>query len=862
MPDGRVAFVSGPGITVAAPGSLPQHQQNLRFEAGDVAALPDGRLLCTVASRQRLPAGNVRAVDTVYKTIGIVDPQNGRLARLLTATNEALHSPIYLGPRARPPQIVEKADPRLAGQPAATGFLFCQDARFTKNTTAGWANVRAIRVLAGKGLTVRSSHSYIVHAGSEVVELGTVPLAPDGSFFVEVPADTAIAFQAVDAEGRSELNEMSWIFVRPGERRGCIGCHQPRQASPPHHAVTTLATRAQPLRLLGEGPLPRFRGNNAAVTGLMEMQFDRYREVASLNRHAVPDDALGETARLLPQLSAPLPAARSAAATRLGLARDQQAAPALAERLQDGNREARVAAAVALAACGTRQSVPALLRALEDADPLVAQAAAMALENLSGHAEKFNPFAPAAVRAAQVRQWRDWFAANSPEKIAQDLAGRLAAADRDTVRRAAVALGHWGAGGKELQAYVAGERSHNSYPEWRKDHQGDGAMFNSLSPANPRTLQEAVRALGHLRDASAVPLLAETLAQNCHPADGNLFLAEAAAEALGRIGNAAAQAALIQTFAGLRDYPEHTLWYGDHPALIACHAAPVHYFILAALETLRATNAAPLTPHIIRSIPTDPDRALFPYNDDYETVAGRVLRRSGMEAAVVETCLALLGDPQAQSVNGLEPAVAATHEAWGGRPDRENRAAQMLSLTCRNRRYEPRIRAAFERYRTRTQDIPRVFDTGIPVVNRLPVKNWVSFYLARTLGNLGDPQSTDSLIAALEQSPAEGAGGRPDPLGPGVLFLHNELTPCWRAATAWALGRLGQPRGRSVLMRIVSDLENAPDTRHAAAEALALVADRSNLPALQRLAATYPEVSTRLALLRTCASLENAPASR
>ena len=33
----------------------------------------------------------------------------------------------------------------------------------------------------------------------EVTELGTVPLAPDGSFAVEVPADTAIAFQAVDA---------------------------------------------------------------------------------------------------------------------------------------------------------------------------------------------------------------------------------------------------------------------------------------------------------------------------------------------------------------------------------------------------------------------------------------------------------------------------------------------------------------------------------------------------------------------------------------------------------------------------------------------------------------------------------------
>ena len=66
----------------------------------------------------------------------------------------------------------------------------------------------------------------------KTVELGTVPLAPDGSFSIEVPADMPLALQAVDAEGRSELNEMSWLYVRPGERRSCTGCHQPREAAP------------------------------------------------------------------------------------------------------------------------------------------------------------------------------------------------------------------------------------------------------------------------------------------------------------------------------------------------------------------------------------------------------------------------------------------------------------------------------------------------------------------------------------------------------------------------------------------------------------------------------------------------------
>jgi hypothetical protein len=339
-----------------------------------------------------------------------------------------------------------------------------------------------------------------------------------------------------------------------------------------------------------------------------------------------------------------------------------------------------------------------------------------------------------------------------------------------------------------------------------------------------------------------------------------LFLAEAAVEALGRIGTPTAEAALIAAFREQVDYPQHTYWYGDHPALMACHAAPVHYFITEALDALGSTRAGPIVPHLIRAVPTDPDRALLLPNDDCETLIGRVIRRSGGEGPVVETCLAILGDPAAARAKEIEEALAATHGAWGGKPDPENRAAHILSLVCRDRQYEPRIRAAFDRYRVKTVDIDRVFDTGIPVVTRLPIKHWVCFFLARSLGNLADPRSVDGLLAALEQSPPEGAAGHPDPLGPGVLFLHNDLTPCWRAATAWALGRIGDRRAGPLLRKIVANLDNAPDTRHAAAQALGHLADPGSLEALQQLAQGYPDVATRRALLR--ASLQTGPDTR
>ena len=228
-----------------------------------------------------------------------------------------------------------------------------------------------------------------------------------------------------------------------------------------------------------------------------------------------------------------------------------------------------------------------------------------------------------------------------------------------------------------------------------------------------------------------------------------------------------------------------------------------------------------------------------------------MIRRAGQETVVVETCLGILGDTQAVRNREIEQALQQTHQAWGGKPDPENRAAQILSLVCRDRQYEPRIRAAFERYRVKAVDIPRVFDTGIPVVTKLPARHWVCFYLARALGNLADAQSVSALVAALEQSPPEAAAGRPDPLGPGVLFLHNDLTPCWRAASAWALGRIGDRRAVPALFNAVRNLDNATDTRHAAVEALGLLATPADLKAINRLAADYPEVSTRRALLET-----------
>lgn len=61
--------------------------------------------------------------------------------------------------------------------------------------------------------------------------LGYAPIEPDGSFKLQVPADTPLALSVVDGKGRNIQTHLNWIQVRPGERRTCDGCHSPRRGA-------------------------------------------------------------------------------------------------------------------------------------------------------------------------------------------------------------------------------------------------------------------------------------------------------------------------------------------------------------------------------------------------------------------------------------------------------------------------------------------------------------------------------------------------------------------------------------------------------------------------------------------------------
>jgi HEAT repeat protein len=58
-------------------------------------------------------------------------------------------------------------------------------------------------------------------------------------------------------------------------------------------------------------------------------------------------------------------------------------------------------------------------------------------------------------------------------------------------------------------------------------------------------------------------------------------------------------------------------------------------------------------------------------------------------------------------------------------------------------------------------------------------------------------------------------------------------------------------------LKVVNDLNNATDVRHAAAEALEALGDPASLAEIQKIALGYPEHSVRRVLLRACEPATN-----
>ena len=62
--------------------------------------------------------------------------------------------------------------------------------------------------------------------------LGVVQTEEDGSFYLKVAADKPFQIRTIDKNGNISNGPCGWIWLRPNERRGCIGCHEDHELAP------------------------------------------------------------------------------------------------------------------------------------------------------------------------------------------------------------------------------------------------------------------------------------------------------------------------------------------------------------------------------------------------------------------------------------------------------------------------------------------------------------------------------------------------------------------------------------------------------------------------------------------------------
>lgn len=62
--------------------------------------------------------------------------------------------------------------------------------------------------------------------------LGVVKVQADGSVYLKIAADTPFRIKTMDKDHKVIGGPGTWLYLRPNERRGCVGCHEDQEIAP------------------------------------------------------------------------------------------------------------------------------------------------------------------------------------------------------------------------------------------------------------------------------------------------------------------------------------------------------------------------------------------------------------------------------------------------------------------------------------------------------------------------------------------------------------------------------------------------------------------------------------------------------
>jgi len=154
-------------------------------------------------------------------------------------------------PRPLMQRPVERRIPERTQWAEDTGTLVLSsvyEGRAMEGVAPGDINKLLVLELLPMPMHFHGGMSPISMGGSFTLErvVGTVPVEPDGSAYIELPALRSFFFVALDENNDSVKRMQSFLTVMPGECTSCVGCHEPRTQSPANPMQSNLLALQRP----------------------------------------------------------------------------------------------------------------------------------------------------------------------------------------------------------------------------------------------------------------------------------------------------------------------------------------------------------------------------------------------------------------------------------------------------------------------------------------------------------------------------------------------------------------------------------------------------------------------------------------
>ncbi len=232
----RFICITQKGLTIAGPGRLKQsfvpHDQMMAVTTPSV--LNNNEVLCAAGKKiYKEHNGQIHKTNRIPIDLGlyVADIKTGKLKQIYNDPQTADFEPRLLQKRQRPARLPEM------NSSAFTGKILCSDARISQENRTGRRGCY-VRVVEGRPAVARhqthtaGGKAWKNHTGTHARVLGTVPLAADGSFYLEVPADHLFHCQILDADRQVVGNQLIWMYSRPDELKSCVGCHEVPDSTP------------------------------------------------------------------------------------------------------------------------------------------------------------------------------------------------------------------------------------------------------------------------------------------------------------------------------------------------------------------------------------------------------------------------------------------------------------------------------------------------------------------------------------------------------------------------------------------------------------------------------------------------------